>query len=146
MGLGYAKIITETNKFTFDNWLSFLKKKFSPHRVTQNSLLFNYIDNEGNSFQISEDNVFNLLGSKGIIILTVVNKYEEAINCTIQMSHDNCYCFEEYGLDQLTSDVSRHDVFDILHSRYLSLHEVGHAIGFIYDKKGYSEDYINFQV
>ncbi|MGN6493386.1 MAG: hypothetical protein ACTHLE_15400 [Agriterribacter sp.] len=145
MGLGYAKIITETSKLSFGNWLTFLKTEFFPYREG-NGLLYNYINNEGDISQVSENNLLDLFESNGVIILNVENKYGEAINCTIQMASDNCYYFEEYGLDQLTSDASRHNVFEILQRRYLSLHREGVGIGFIYDKKGYSEDYISFRL
>ncbi len=144
MALGYAKIITETNKLSFEDWLKFLNEEFLLHSSKEDNVLCNYIDNKGDSSEVPMGNLAELFESNRIIILSVKNEYGEGVNCTIQMTRDNCYFLEEYGLDQLTSDISRNSVFDILHSRYLRLHKEGHAIGFIYDRKGYSEDYISF--
>jgi len=141
MSWGYSSIVSKLRKDSFRNWLNFINQNFN----LSDSVKVRVINQKGDTIELSIESIDTYYREHKVIMLRIRNNLNNAVSCTFEESEDASYCFEEYSLEELLSSSEEDDLFKILHERYLNLHNMRMAIGFIFDKEGYSEDYIFFK-
>lgn len=144
--IGFAKVIsrnTSPEKNVLSEWFSFLKEQFS-FSCNDNDIL--RIDEKGDVGSISREQAEDLFSKNKSLTIRVRNSQNNFITSILLLSFDKCYSAEEYSMYELLCQNEYDELFTILHARYLELTQRDTAIALIFDKRGYSEDYFNFQL
>ncbi|MEO6189332.1 MAG: hypothetical protein ABIO44_02180 [Saprospiraceae bacterium] len=134
--IGYTLIFVENYENYLEDFINF---------VNMNDLnCFKYNCNDDSVVPISLDNnlLKNLIENNNLEGLRIESKNFSYMMCGFSLSKDSAYIEENYSLEQQTEDIEFENVYNLIYSRFKELNNKDLAKGFVFDKQGYSLDYI----
>lgn len=143
MAIGYSKIISQYNSAYFDNWVSFTKRELVLFRDTTTNV--HIVDYDGTLKLIDIKEARSIFEASYQIVIKFRNSLGNSITCTIGVTH-RYLAVEEYSMDELLTEEEYDDLYNLLLSRFQKLSTDKKLIGFIFDREGYSEDYISTDI
>jgi hypothetical protein len=143
MAIGYSKLISQFDSAYFDSWVSFIKKEFVLFNSTTTNI--HVVDYDGTLKLIDIKEAGAIFEVSYQIVIKFRNRLGNAITCTISVTHQYL-AVEEYSMDELLTEEEYNNFYNLLLSRFQWLSTDKKLIGFIFDREGYSEDYISTDI
>ena len=138
MAIAYGKIIVNVFEEYYDDLLSEISSNYS---LFISDKRVNVLTPSGDTVIIESSEMKKILIESKIVNFKIVNNFQNQITVSIELI-DNYLINENYSMDELLNDGEEDDLLCFLKRRFDRLLDNRKAIGFIFDKQGYSEDYI----
>lgn len=141
MAIGYSRIIAKYNPQYFKNWVAFILKEFVLLIDEKNVIM---LTDEGDEKIIDFSLLEVFLLEKNEISLKFRNVSGCAIGCTLKYGSE-FYSHEYYSMDELLDDKDYSGLYSSLLARFNELSKQSMVGGFIFDREGYTDDFVNFE-
>jgi hypothetical protein len=139
MAIGYGKIIAKAFNSYYTGLMDDLTTNFQSYTPGSHDICG--INDEGEQFVTDVNAIHECLRTHLHATFKFRNEFQNAITISVQII-DNYIIEECYYMDELIEDSEQNMLLNFMKQRFWGLLEKNLSIGFVFDKEGYSEDYI----
>ncbi|MDB4920981.1 hypothetical protein [Mucilaginibacter sp.] len=137
--IGYAKIISEKSHLFYEDWIKEISENYELFLdAAENILSLNY---EGEQRILTKNQAKKTLTNELRLYVKFTNCFGNTVTTTITIV-DDYLVIEDYSMDELITDEDDQNLRLFLKKRFDRLLDEKIGIGFIFDVRGYSEDYL----
>jgi len=137
MAIGYSKLISRFQDVFFEDWLHFVERSFELNLETA----LKYVDENGDEQYLRISEMKEILFTTSHTTIKFLVNVNTFVIVTISII-DGFLISEDYSFDEVLEESVYEKIYIALFKRFNECYNNGIGVGFIFDKDGYSEDYI----